>query len=82
MTGIGYTFTHGKGCQDSADSQSIYMPKQEKCQQCRDSQAGDVKGDFDFGVLDFYDGAQLTREQIRRDNGQATTVGQSNADAD
>ena len=58
------------------------MPQQEQCQQCCDSQASDIKGDFDFSVLDFYDGTQLTREQIRRDNGQAAAVGQRNADTD
>lgn len=31
LSGIGHTLTHGEGCEDGADSESVDMSKQKQC---------------------------------------------------
>ena len=31
LSGIGYALTHGEGCEDGANSKSVYMAEQKQC---------------------------------------------------
>mgnify|MGYP006922786889 CR=1 FL=1 len=82
VSGKCYTLTHGKGRQHGADAQAVYMTDEQKCQSRRNSQAGNIKGNFYFGIGNLNDFCQLTRKQIRRNNRQTATIGKSNTNTD